>query len=81
MEGAQRKEELDYYEEYCKIYVYNSVLCKKVQELEEERQKLLGKISYVEQMIVNGNKRKRSRRKAEMIERHFKCPICDKGYG
>lgn len=81
MEEVRRKEELDYYEEYCKIYVYNSVLCKKVQELQEEKQRLLAKIAYVEEAIMNGSKRKRSRRKAEMIDRHFKCPICDKGYG
>lgn len=42
----------EYYEEYCKIYVANSILLEKVREVVEQKEELITKIKKLQ---VNGS--------------------------
>ncbi|CAG9315096.1 unnamed protein product [Blepharisma stoltei] len=73
-------ENIDYYDEYCKLYVYNLLLKQKIDELAVEKDRFQKRLSNLEESLSNG-KKKRHRRTADKIERHYTCPICGKSYG
>lgn len=77
------KENVDYYEEYCRIYMQAVSLTTQVQSLLSEKADLSKRMTT----MLNDSKEsqeasgKRQRRKATQIERHFKCEFCSKSYG
>ncbi|KRX00342.1 hypothetical protein PPERSA_10841 [Pseudocohnilembus persalinus] len=76
-----------YQHEACRLYIANVVLTNQVKELLQEKQKLTQNIQMLQSQMQHGNqieeKRKRQRRSAQQIERHYKCPQepCQKSYG
>jgi transcription elongation factor Elf1 len=78
-------ENVDYYEEYSKLYMQAVSLTTQVQSLMSEKAELNTRLSSIvkdtkasrESILSN----KRLRRKAAQIERHFKCSYCSKSYG
>lgn len=73
-------EGINYYDEYCKLYVYNLLLTQKVEELSVEKDKFQRRLNNLQESYSNG-KKKRYRRTADKIERHYSCPMCNKAYG
>jgi len=84
----------NYYQEYCRLYIANVVLTNQMKELVAEKTDLLTKLGKLEkrreelQNTKNNfdkdeEKKKRSRRTASEIDRHYRCPIeiCQKSYG
>jgi len=85
---------LNYYHEYCRLYIANVVLNTQMNELKDEKDELMVKLEQLEkrrdelqrsQSDYNPleEKKKRFRRTAGEIERHYRCPImsCQKSYG
>jgi len=85
----------NYYQEYCRLFIANVVLTTQMKELVAEKNELLSKLSKLEQrqseMALKSpslggdseSKKKRERRRACEIDRHYTCPIekCQKSYG
>ena len=69
-----------YYQEYCKLYLYNKLLTERLANLTEEKNKLDQRFCSLQDAFTNG-KRKRFRRNANQIKRIFSCVHCDKSYG
>lgn len=69
---------VNYYEEYCKLFVSNKLLKSKIRELKEESDELKTQLGD----FVNAEeKTQRKRRKAQEIQRFFQCQSCSKAYG
>jgi len=81
---------MNYYQEYCKLFIANVVLTNQMKELIAEKNELVGRINELEKrggdkvektpITPNLNnssddKKTRIRRKAAEIERHYRCPI------
>lgn len=72
-----------YYHEYCRLHLANVVLLSQLRELFNERNELSAKFSKLEKKgkeIEEGerhsdDKKKRFRRTANEIERHYRCPV------
>jgi len=86
----------NYYQEYCRLFIANVVLTTQMKELVAEKNELISRLAKLEKqhdMNVrsprsstgdsNENKKKRERRKACEIDRHYICPVekCAKSYG
>jgi regulator of replication initiation timing len=81
----------NFYHEYCRLYLANVVLMSQMRELVNERNELNVKFVKLEKKgeeIQEGersddNRKKRFRRTADEIERHYRCPIdtCQRSYG
>ncbi|CAG9326677.1 unnamed protein product [Blepharisma stoltei] len=71
---------IDYYEEFCKLFVYNLLLKQKVEELAVDKERFQKRLASLEESLSNG-KKKRYRRTADKIERHYTCQVCGKSYG
>mmetsp|Transcript_7814 Transcript_7814/g.14985 ORF Transcript_7814/g.14985 Transcript_7814/m.14985 type:complete len:143 (+) Transcript_7814:1464-1892(+) len=79
------EDNVDYYEEYSRLYMQAISLTSQVQNLVSEKADLTKRLST----IIKDSKEardsslgsKRQRRKATQIERHFKCSMCSKSYG
>lgn len=83
---------IQYYNHYCNLYIANVMLLEKIKDTLEHKEELIQKLKRLrecsEQVLSsleekNINKKKRHRRPAKDIDRHFTCPIlkCDKSYG
>jgi len=84
-----------YYPEYCRLYFANILLTTKLKHLLTEKDELNKKLSTLESnrkkheenmgwnFDISEDKKKRHRRTAVEINRHYKCPadICPKSYG
>eukprot|EP00347_Sterkiella_histriomuscorum_P022077 403331761 len=84
-----------FYKEYCRLYYANIVLTNRLQHLLNEKQELQFKLNRLESnkrkheealgmtFDIAEEKRKRHRRTATEIARHYRCPIedCPKSYG
>lgn len=92
VDDSFKEKNAQYYNHYCNLYVANVMLLEKIKETLEHKEELIQKLRRVrecsEQVLSsleekNVNKKKRHRRQARDIERHFVCPIlkCDKSYG
>eukprot|EP01016_Furgasonia_blochmanni_P044553 TRINITY_DN6197_c0_g1_i8.p1 TRINITY_DN6197_c0_g1~~TRINITY_DN6197_c0_g1_i8.p1 ORF type:complete len:229 (-),score=36.29 TRINITY_DN6197_c0_g1_i8:190-876(-) len=94
--APQDEHNLNYYQEYCKLFIANVVLTSQIKELLSEKNELLNKLTRLEVQsstdmnMGNGgydtpsdSKKKRFRRTAAEIDRHYRCPIekCMKSYG
>ncbi|KAM3138383.1 hypothetical protein pb186bvf_009469 [Paramecium bursaria] len=88
----QQDQNLEYYNEYLRLYIANVVLTNQLKELLNEKNELVNKLARLERrnQELNSNveetgeeRKKRLRRPAQEIERHFKCPVenCQKQYG
>ncbi|KAL4432745.1 hypothetical protein ABPG74_011566 [Tetrahymena malaccensis] len=84
------EDQVNYYQqEACRLYIANVVLTNQVKELLQEKNDLLQKYQKLEkrqldtQQSLAEEKKKRHRRAAHEIERHYKCPqeTCQKSYG
>jgi len=86
----------NYYQEYCRLFIANVVLTTQMKELVAEKNELMARLSKLEQKqneialksprSYGGDsdmKKKRERRRACEIDRHYTCPIekCQKSYG
>ncbi|EGR30119.1 zinc C2H2 type family protein, putative [Ichthyophthirius multifiliis] len=87
---SQYDEQLNYYQqEACRLYIANIVLTNQVKELIQDKNELLQKYQKLEkrqldtQLSLAEERKKRNRRTAHEIERHYKCPQqqCQKSYG
>eukprot|EP01016_Furgasonia_blochmanni_P056932 TRINITY_DN97_c0_g2_i4.p1 TRINITY_DN97_c0_g2~~TRINITY_DN97_c0_g2_i4.p1 ORF type:complete len:221 (-),score=39.39 TRINITY_DN97_c0_g2_i4:227-889(-) len=85
---------LNYYQEYCRLFIANVVLTTQMKELVNEKNDLLTKLAQLEvktSQLSGSNsafdqaddKKKRFRRTASEIDRHYRCPVepCQKSYG
>merc|ERR1711935_1285821 len=83
---------IQYYNHYCNLYIANVMLLEKIKDTLEHKEELIHKLKRLrecsEQVLCsleekNVNKKRRHRRPAKDIDRHFNCPIlkCDKSYG
>ncbi|EGR29797.1 zinc C2H2 type family protein, putative [Ichthyophthirius multifiliis] len=83
---------VDYYQESCKLYLANVLLTNQLKELLSDKQDLISKIQKLEKCSFQNNcgeslfsddRQKRIRRPAALIKRQFTCPIqkCQKSYG
>jgi len=94
--NTQDEHNMNYYQEYCRLFIANVVLTTQMKELVSEKNELLAKLAKVEQRRSEdyGNnqnshqesfddKKKRFRRIAAEIDRHYRCPddSCQKSYG
>jgi len=84
----------NYYQEYCRLFIANVVLTTQMKELIAEKNELANRLNELENSD-RGNKggstkspepldkKSRIRRKAADVERHYKCPCsnCHKSYG
>jgi hypothetical protein len=80
-----------YYHEFCRLHLANVVLLSQMRELFNERNELTGRFGKLEKKareIEEGergddDKKKRFRRTANEIERHYRCPVdtCQRSYG
>lgn len=84
-----------FYKEYCRLYYANIILTNRLQQLLNEKQDLGYKLNRLESnkrkheevlgmpFEIDNEKKKRHRRTATEIARHYKCPIeeCNKSYG
>ncbi|CAD8135510.1 unnamed protein product [Paramecium octaurelia] len=88
----QQDQNLEYYNEYLRLYIANVVLTNQLKELLNEKNELVNKLNKLERrnQELNSNveetgeeRKKRLRRPAQEIERHFTCPVenCQKKYG
>jgi len=86
----------NYYQEYCRLFIANVVLTTQMKELVAEKNELISRLAKLEKQHdmnirsprsstgdSNENKKKRERRKACEIDRHYICPVekCGKSYG
>jgi cell division protein FtsB len=86
----------NYYQEYCRLFIANVVLTTQMKELVAEKNELIARLAKLEKqhdMNVRSPrsstgdsseaKKKRERRKACEIDRHYLCPVekCGKSYG
>jgi len=86
----------NYYQEYCRLFIANVVLTTQMKELLSEKNELIARLAKLEKqhdMNVRSPrsstgdsseaKKKRERRKACEIDRHYLCPVekCGKSYG
>jgi len=85
---------LNYYQEYCRLFIANVVLTTQMKDLVAEKNELLNKLAKLEKRSKELNdtktlddaaeeKKKRFRRVASEIDRHYRCPVesCQKSYG
>jgi len=85
---------LNYYQEYCRLFIANVVLTTQMKDLVTEKNELLNKLAKLEKRSKELNdtktldqdaedKKKRFRRTASEIDRHYRCPVdsCQKSYG
>lgn len=87
---------LSYYQEFCRLFIANNVLQTQMKELLNEKTDLMGNLNRLEkrseellgksgQLDSLQPKKKRYRRNANQIERHYRCPVgpttCSKSYG
>jgi len=87
---------MNYYQEYCRLFIANVVLTTQMKELVAEKNELLAKLTKLEQKSNEDfnntpssppesyeDKKKRFRRTAAEIDRQFRCPVetCQKSYG
>jgi len=85
---------LNYYQEYCRLFIANVVLTTQMKDLVAEKNELLTKLAKLEKRSKELNetkaldesaeeKKKRFRRTASEIDRHYRCPVetCQKSYG
>jgi len=84
---------MNYYQEYCRLYIANVVLTNQMKELIAEKNELLTRLTELEKGQKNHrehkevesaeDKKTRIRRKATEVERHYICPntSCQKSYG
>jgi len=90
----QNDQNMNYYQEYCRLFIANVVLTTQMKELIAEKNELITRLSELEKRNDKFHrehstpdstldKSKRIRRKAGDIERHFQCPdpTCQKSYG
>jgi dynactin complex subunit len=73
-------EKLIFYQEFCKLLLYNKLLTERLSTLTEEKSKLETRFTVLQEAYPNG-KRKRFRRNASQIKRIFSCIHCEKSYG
>lgn len=81
----------NYYHEYCRLYLANVVLLSQMRELVNERNELSTRFSKLEKKGFEirvgerseDHRKKRFRRTADEIERHYRCPVetCQRSYG
>lgn len=80
------------YGHYCSLYSANVMLLEKIKDTLSHKEDLVSKLRRIressEQVLTSmdesqSNRKKRHRRSAQEVERHFNCPIqkCDKSYG
>eukprot|EP00830_Metopus_es_P017276 TRINITY_DN560_c0_g3_i1.p1 TRINITY_DN560_c0_g3~~TRINITY_DN560_c0_g3_i1.p1 ORF type:complete len:176 (-),score=28.26 TRINITY_DN560_c0_g3_i1:12-539(-) len=85
------------YKDYCKLYYANIILTNQLKVLLEEKNELMQKMNKCENRkrpeeilpmswapsLLKYESKKRHRRTAEEIERHYKCPVpgCMRSYG
>ena len=80
-----------YYHQYCRLHLANVVLLSQLRELFNQRNDLSSKFTKLEKKGLeiqqgernNNDKKKRFRRTANEIERHYRCPVdtCQRSYG
>ena len=80
-----------YYHEYCRLYLANIVLLTQLRQLHNERNEFTQRFNKLERKardIEDGersddDRKKRFRRTANEIERHYRCPVetCQRSYG
>eukprot|EP01015_Nassula_variabilis_P014191 TRINITY_DN21709_c0_g1_i3.p3 TRINITY_DN21709_c0_g1~~TRINITY_DN21709_c0_g1_i3.p3 ORF type:complete len:123 (-),score=16.28 TRINITY_DN21709_c0_g1_i3:137-505(-) len=82
--SEQDPSQMNYYQESCKLYIANVVLTTQMKELVTEKNEILAKIAKLERGQNNSyglghesldDKKKRHRRTAGEIDRHYKCPV------
>mmetsp|Transcript_10038 Transcript_10038/g.8561 ORF Transcript_10038/g.8561 Transcript_10038/m.8561 type:complete len:91 (+) Transcript_10038:222-494(+) len=76
---------MNYYQEYCRLFIANVVLTTQMKELISEKNELLSRITDLERSSHNASKggvsdfhpdkKVRLRRKATDVERHYVCPV------
>lgn len=86
-----KDENFSFYHEYCRLFLANTVLLTEMRQLFNERNELSSRFSKLEKKgeeIQQGEKleddrKKRFRRTANEIERHYRCPVetCQRSYG
>lgn len=91
MSSDNNDSNFSYYHEYCRLHLANVVLLSQMRELFNERNELTSKFTKLEKKaheIEEGernddDKKKRFRRTANEIERHYRCPVetCQRSYG
>jgi hypothetical protein len=91
MSNEIKDENFSYYHEYCRLFLANTVLLTEMRQLFSERNEFasrFGKLEKKGEEIRQGEKfendrKKRFRRTANEIERHYRCPIdtCQRSYG
>lgn len=82
-ESAPSDTNFNYYHEYCRLYLANVVLTSQMRELVNERNELNTKFIKLEKKgdeIQEGersddDRKKRFRRTADEIDRHYRCPV------
>mmetsp|Transcript_807 Transcript_807/g.738 ORF Transcript_807/g.738 Transcript_807/m.738 type:complete len:158 (-) Transcript_807:229-702(-) len=84
---------VNYYQEYCRLFIANVVLTTQLKELIAEKNELLNRVADLERRqnkagggdsaSLDPPKKTRIRRKATDISRNYVCPVktCAKGYG
>jgi len=82
---------MNYYQEYCRLFIANVVLTSQMKELIAEKNELIARVNDLEQrkpekaqtVTSDDQKQKRHRRKKNEIDSMFKCPEsnCQKAYG
>ena len=94
-EPANQDQNYHFYKEYCRLYYANIILSNRLQQLLNEKQELGYKLNRLDTnkrkhedvlgmpFEIDNEKKKRHRRTATEIARHYKCPIdeCPKQYG
>lgn len=83
MNSDQPDTNFSYYHEYCRLHLANVVLLSQLRELFNERNELSTKFYKLEKKgkeIEEGerqsdDRKKRFRRTANEIERHYRCPV------
>jgi predicted nucleotide-binding protein (sugar kinase/HSP70/actin superfamily) len=74
------KENVEMYQEFCKLTIYNKLLNERYESLLVEKDKLKQKLDITADTLQNGSK-KRFRRNADQIKRIYNCSNCGKAYG
>ena len=94
-EPENQDQNYHFYKEYCRLYYANIILTNRLQQLLNEKQELGYKLNRLDNnkrkhedvlgmpFEIDNEKKKRHRRTATEIARHYKCPIdeCPKQYG
>jgi len=85
----QNDQNINYYQEYCRLFIANVVLTTQMKELIAEKNELMMRLNELEKRgggeksgkehhshssDAGNDKKSRMRRKAAEIERHYKCP-------